>query len=78
MTITGFITSVKVIFAKLDKTFICDPGSIIVYNNCLNNSSTRNNNLSKKFVSCNNETNMVLFSLYMRERCKENNKIFKI
>tara|TARA_B100001093_G_scaffold47091_1_gene40041 strand:+ start:392 stop:2386 length:1995 start_codon:yes stop_codon:yes gene_type:complete len=77
MTITGFITSVKVIFAKLDKTFICDPGSIIVYNNCLNNSSTRNNNLSKKFVSCNNETNMVLFSLYMRERCKETTKYLK-
>ncbi len=77
ITITGFITKTTINFSKYNKSIICNPGSVIIYNNCLNNSSIRNTQLSKSFEPFDKNNDMINFSFYIREKGGNNSKILK-
>ena len=70
MTISGFLTDIIVNFSKLNKSIKCEAGSILIYNNCLNNSVTRNNELYKNYKSCEIDKPMILFNIYVREKSR--------
>ena len=50
MTITGFLSEIKVTFPKLGKQFNQGKGDLLVYNNCYNESDKRNENMIKFFL----------------------------
>ncbi len=67
ITVTGFLTPVKVIFDRLNKTIECKAGDVIYYNTCLNESNIRDPDLEKSYAPMNENEEMLLFNVYIRE-----------
>ena len=90
MTITGFLSEIKVTFPKLGKQFNQGKGDLLVYNNCYNESNKRNENMIKNYASegdtpstpkedtASTPSSMLLFNIYVREKSRTKGGILKI
>ena len=82
LTITGFITPTIVNFSKLNIKHYCNSGDIIYYKNCFNNTNKRDEMMIKSYSSYQlygqDNTGMILFNIYVREKNKINNTVLRI
>ena len=90
ITITGFLSEIKVTFQKLGKEFNQKKGDLLVYNNCYNESDKRNENMIKNYApegdtpstpkedNASSPSSMLLFNIYVREKSRTKGGILKI
>lgn len=79
ITISGFISNVKVEFSKLTKEYHMEKGDLLIYNNCLKNTNERDLEKIKNYSSNKNDCDsMIIFNIYVREKSRENPEILKL
>lgn len=78
ISLIGFITPTEVRFPKLNKYFNLDLGDLLVYYNCFDNSNLRNENMIKSFSPSSSLDQMIVYSIYVREKSRINPKLLKI
>ena len=95
LTITGFLSekgekshTLSINFPKLNKSYDCESGSILYYNNCFDNTNQRDEKYLKSYQMVKSENledidegaipgNMV-FNIYVREKSKTNDKVLRL
>ena len=75
-TITIFFTNTKIHFKNLNLNYNFTSGDLIYYNNCLNNSNIRNENMIKNYTNM-NELDMIILNIYIREKSKIIDNIYQ-